>query len=535
MADSSLSPAKAILLAVQASTDADIPTLRTLVAQHRKALRTDIILRLLLTYLPESLDPAEYVPFLQDLASGQISTGESAHVDTSAVEDISPVDAIKKVKRLHLLPLAWPSAPEDVPEDPLVLFLIHRAYRIDEETGLITQLPALVSPFLDHSPFLRTWIISTLLPLLRLNYEYHPQDSTVQTISAFEALDDRAGVNLLLRATGRDVNDGDDKETIGRDLRGLVGPWLYGDSRSKRRKLRKNSGLEGQTVAPLDEPKVEEDLNQAGWEEVFKWITSQATLSWQTCVQAIEQWDGPGDVDLDGYGNGTAWQEEHQQQMLEQRYARAALAAAYLIPEASVEALTGVQRILARLIVLLDFNRIPTLSAAAALLAPIPTEIASAVAVAENATYLRTGLMEEQNALTTPNAESIIFLHGLLVSAYLLSRAGVRCTIRKTGELVLLQDESDQMTEFVKFIHKINNGPRGDDKYWIRIRNEILWLRNWGAEEAAMNSENPNGRGVFGKVKRDFLEKEILKALLANTSQWSHLTMLIISSSTDLS
>ena len=521
MADSSLFQAKAILLAVQAATKADIPALRTLVAHQRKTLRTDIILRILLTYLPESLDSSKYVPFLQGLASGQISADDKLEIDTSAIDEISNSDANKKVKKLHLLPLAWPSAPADAPEDPFILFLIHRAYRIDEETGLIPQLPELIVPFLNYSQYLRTWMISSLLPLLRLNYEYHPQESTLQTISSFESLDDRTGVEFLLSRTGKNIeSEGDSNKTIGRDLRGLIGPWMYGDSQWKRRRVSRSSDWDAQRVTPLDEV-VPEEPKSAGWEEVFKWITFQATNSWITCVEAIEQWDGPGDVDLGGYGNGTVWLEEHEQQNLKRRYARAALAAAYLIPEASAEALTGVQRILARLITLIDVDRIPTLPAAAALLAPIPAVGESAIATAKNAIYLRTALMEERNVLTTPDSTSVSLLHGILISAYLLTRAGVQCTIRRAGELVLLQDEREQTYEFQRLIHKLGNGPKGDDKYWTRLRNELLWLRDWGADELTGGTEGLKGRGVFGKVRKDFLETEILKALLANTRKFT--------------
>src|SRR5579871_354098 len=191
MAELSLSQPKAILLAVQVVIKADIPALRTLIALQRKSLRTDLVLRILLTYLPESLDASEYVPLIQDLASGRISPDDKVDIDTSAVEDISNTEANKKVRRLQLLPLAWPSAPPDAPNDPFILFIIHRAYRIDEETGLITQLPELISPFLKNSQYLRTWMISTVLPILRLNYEYYPEDSTLQTIKSFESLDDR--------------------------------------------------------------------------------------------------------------------------------------------------------------------------------------------------------------------------------------------------------------------------------------------------------------------------------------------------------
>src|SRR5690349_25094414 len=133
MATPSLSPAKVTLLAVQAAIRADIGTLRSLLATYPKTLR-NIILRILLTYLPESLDSLEYVQFLIDYDSGHISANEAV-LDTLRLEDTSNADASKEVRKLRLLPLRMENAHYDAPEDPLILFLLHRAYRIDRQTG----------------------------------------------------------------------------------------------------------------------------------------------------------------------------------------------------------------------------------------------------------------------------------------------------------------------------------------------------------------------------------------------------------------
>ncbi len=145
-------------------------------------------------------------------------------------------------------------------------------------------------------------MISSVLPLLRLNYEYYPEDSVNRTIAEFECLDDRTGVALLLSRTGQKEN-ADQDTTVGRDLKGLVGPWMYGDSRWKRRRL---SPSGEQSVAPLDEAPVE-NQKYVGWEEAFRWITRQARTSWKTAVAAVEQWDGPGDIDTGGYEAGAMY------------------------------------------------------------------------------------------------------------------------------------------------------------------------------------------------------------------------------------
>jgi hypothetical protein len=515
MAGQAISPAKAVLLAVELVTRGDFATLRTLFAHHRKTLRTDVILRIILTYLPESTDPSDYVPFLQDLTSGNIVKDPNNPVNHSAVDECSEEDAVKKVNKLKLLLLKWKAAPEDVPEDPLVLFLMHRAIYIDDNTGLIVELPELLTPFLHYSTYLRTWYISTILPLLRLNYDYYPNNGIVLTIPKFERLDEQAGVAFLLSKTGKEEMEVNN-QTVGRDLRGLIGPWMYGDTRWRRRKFRKTSSFGGQTIAPLDEaPAV--NPKYAGWEEVFKWVTEQAATSWETAVETVAQWDGPGDVDLGGFEDGTMWLDEEDQQHLEKRYVRSAIAAAYLVSEESPEALTGVHRILSRIITLLDLDRIPSLQAAAALLSPVSSLEKSNLLSPENAGFLRKDLLKEGNILTSPKEESVIFLHALVISAFLCVRAGSCSTVRRAGELALLQDERAQKREFEKLMIYVNNGPKGDDKYWMRMRNEILWLRSWGAEELSEGGDMTYGKGIFGMVPKEGLEAEFLKSLLSNT------------------
>jgi hypothetical protein len=516
MAKTGVSPAKAVLLAVQLANKSDLSTLRILVSQHRKTLHTELVLRILLSHLPESLDSSAYVPFFEDLISGRIVEDSKTPVDSSALLELTEVEAQQKVRKLHLLPLAWPHCPADAPADPVILFLIHRALRIDENTGLLTQLPELLTPFLHYSDYLRTWMISTILPLVRFNYEYHPDDGAALTIAKFETLDDRAGVSLLLSKTGKEPTTEPDP-TVGRDLKGLVGPWLYGDTRWKRRKVRENSSFSLQSLERLDEtPSVEPKY--VGWEEVFKWLLGQAGTSWKTAVEAVEQWDGPADVDLGGYEDGTTWLAEEDEIHLERRFARSGLAAAYLISEESEEALNGIQRILTRMTTLLDKDRIPTLQAAAALLSPVP-DFEDNILSSKSATYLRNDLLEDHNILTTPNEQSLKLLHVLLISAFLCTKAGCSLSVRRAGELVFLQDERDQKFLFSKLMSRIGDGPKSDDRYWMKTRSEILWLRSWGAEELFEGSESLNGKGVLGQLPKESIEAELLKALLTNTRE----------------
>ncbi|KAI1391295.1 secretory pathway Sec39 [Hypoxylon trugodes] len=497
------SASRIVLLAAHFAARSNIDGLAALAAHYTKVLRQDLLLRILLTCLPETLPPSQYVSLIQRVVSGSLETDiDPREVDWSSVHDITDDEAAKKVRKLRLLPLAWDDTPKPKLQDTVTLFLIRRAHRVDEEAGLLTQLPDLIVPFLDHAPSIRTWMVSVLLPLLRRNHEYYPHHPIAQTLSSFDRMNDRAAVDLLLSQTGIRQED---LPHVGRDLRGLIGPWLYNDARWVRGDENGQSLDAGQfltTTCP-------------GWERVLEWITTQASKSWRVAVKAIGQWDGPGDVDLGGYSS--IWLQDHEQEYLEQRYARAALASAYLVPEASIEALTGINSIITKIMALLDQDPCPTLQVASSLLPPFTDPNGEDILCAKNATYMRNNLLAESNILTAPNETSTQLLHTLTLSAFILAKAGVPCTIRRAGELAFLQDEREQKVEVTKFIHSLGgNGPKSDDKYWIRARNELLWLRDWGAEEA---SDSPDVRiqGVFGQLEKEFLEVECLKAFLSNT------------------
>ncbi|KAI0598123.1 secretory pathway protein Sec39 [Biscogniauxia sp. FL1348] len=501
-----ISPPRILLLAVHLATKSDIESLTALAAQHPTVLRDDLLLRILLTCLPETLQPSEYVSLVQRVESGTLETDvELRQVDCSSVQDITDDEATKKIRRLHLLPLAWPGASDEALQDPVSLFLIQRAHRVDQEAGLLAQLPDLVVPFLDHAPCIRTWFISALLPLLRRNYEYYPNDPVPETLSAFEHMSNRAAVALLLSQTG--VRE-EDMPFIGRDMRGLIGPWLYNEERWARGS--KSDQQLGGTVQPLPSTTL-----CPAWEQVLEWLITQAQRSWKVAVKVFDQWDGPGDIDLGGYGS--MWLEDDEQGHLEQRYARAALASAYLIPEASVEALVGVNNIITKIMALLDQDPCPTLQVASSLLPPFVDSNSERLLCPRNATYMRNDLLSESNPLTTPSKSSTQLLHTLILSAFILTKAGAHCSVRRAGELAFLQDRREQQAEAVRLIHSLgNNGPKSDDKYWIRARNELLWLRDWGAEEASGLS-NIQIQGVFGQLDKEFLETECLKAFLSNT------------------
>jgi hypothetical protein len=486
-----LSPGKLVLLAVHFAVNGDIDSLTTLAARHGTILRKDLLLRILLTYLPETLPSSHYVAFIQQLESANFPDTANHDVDCSSVEGVADDAAAKKVRKLRLLPLATPDAPAETADDILSLFLLSRSYRVDEEAGLLNELPALLLPFLDHSPCVRTLLVSTILPLLRRNCEYYPHDPIPYTLQGFQQLPDRVAVNLLLSQTGTQEAG---LPLVGRDLRGLIGPWLSWD---KRWKHGEHTTSSAGNLSGVDDP-------CPGWDEALRWLNTQASKNWKVAVNVIQQWDGPGDADLGGCE--VAEPSNDKRHHLEQSYARAALASAYLIPEASIEALDGAYNIVANISALRGLE--PA--------SPFTDQGADHGMSARNATYMRNDMLAASNPLTSPTGASVAFLQALIQSAHILTKTGHPCTIRRAGELALLRDEREHKAEAAKLIHAIGpHGPKTDDTFWLKARSEILWLRDWGTKDGWFAEGLPCG--IFSQVKLDFLEVEILRALVSNT------------------
>ncbi|OAA64537.1 Secretory pathway Sec39 [Niveomyces insectorum RCEF 264] len=551
-----LSPPKVVLLAAHFIATSSIASLASLAAQNADVLRTKLLLRLLLTYLPTHLKTELYLPFLESLDAEDFSRFfPLQELDCSSVEPLSDEQAAKKLRKLHVRRLSLSAgntfssgssgdgnAAEQDPhedeaeedKDPLVSFLILRAYAVDDGAGALPELPALVYPFLDRSARLRTWTTSTLLPLLRRNCEYYPDSPLQHTLAEFEQLPDRIAVAGLLSRTG--VRE-DQLACVGRDLRGLVGPWIYNERRWTSRAAGKDKTAVA-AAAALAVQKRDDDANGSGgytpppslcpgWEEVLQWLTAQASTTWKVAVTAVEQWDGPSDADFGGCS--TMWLDDDEQEYLERRYARAALACAYLIPEASVDAMTGAYGMVGKIMTLLDQDPVPALQTAVSLLPPVPAAVRrrGGLLSPQHATYLRNDLLDTANPLTAPSPAATELLCALILSAAVLQRLGSPCTIRRAGELALLQSEHEQVAEATKVIHWVASaGPKGEDKFWIKARNEILWLRDWGADEESTSEAaskpqagngNGTGNGVFGRVQREYIETELLKALLAHS------------------
>ncbi|RKF73104.1 putative secretory pathway protein sec39 [Golovinomyces cichoracearum] len=508
MTNEKLSRAKIILSAANFASKANIPALQNLFFQHYQTLNRELFLRILLSCLPESLDPSRYVPLIESLILNRTLPESKSSNDTSALDEFHEEDLEGLVRRLYLLPLTPLRSPYNTADDPVLIFLIHRCLKIDESTGLISEIPALLNPFIRYFPFLNKWIISSILPLIRISYEYYPNDTTFMTIQEFEGLDDKSAVCYLLSNTGNNKSVEFDP-SIGRDFRCLIGPWLHRYTRSPKKTSSKH---QSHLTRPVHEIS---SINKKypPIEETFSWVIDRAEISWRTAVSVIEGWDGPEDCDLGGYKDDFPL-EEGELTYLKRLYVSSAIVTAYAISEESRAALKGIHRVLERIITLMGMGPIPSLESSCEQLKAVKkinSKILSQWSIKDLQLF-----SDEGNNVSAPTDISINFLHASLVSATLCDRLGCSISVKKAATLALQKNKDLQRILFDKLIMSVKNEHKYSEKFFVRLRNELLWLRSWGVEDTSINEYTKSGIGIFGQLSKECIEIEFLKLLLSN-------------------
>lgn len=533
----SLSPAQCILLTVHFASEANIRALHSFTPTRHDALDPELVLRILLTYLPEAVEPREYLSYICEVASRLYLDvdREDVEVNTAPVKDLSDADAQKKVKKLRLLNIQAPSSPPHAPEDLVTRFVCHRAYRIDQETGLLHLVPALIEPFLDRNDFIRVWYIGMCLPLIRLITEYYPDDeSLVTSLYDFEKIRGREAVELLLKKSGQQPTKG--RSNIARDIKCLVGPWMYGQTNQKRRKL--NWGQNEKNRAQQDRENAVEDATKSmrrisldgmqpedrstghDWEHVFSWLLSKASSDLGFVACAIEDWEGPRQIDLGGIQrDGLNYLDEDVEKSLERQYAQAAFACCYVAQADTNETITDAHSILASLAELLDFIPPPDLATSVDSLPKIERHAVKLDDSQKASDLLPEALLRHDHPLTTPRLETYMLLQMMVYSAYQFSGLSYPLSLVNVARLHFYATAEEQRDILRKILHGLTKpGARKDDSQWNAERSKVIWLWNWGIE--ADKSDPDHGAGVLGKISKADFEEEMLKVFTETSCKW---------------
>src|ERR1700722_10950904 len=85
-----------LLLAAHYATEADISSVRDIAVTHPGVLSPELLLRCILTYVPETIDPERYVGLVRDIADGSLPPPDQLELDTSPVQNLSAKKAQKR-------------------------------------------------------------------------------------------------------------------------------------------------------------------------------------------------------------------------------------------------------------------------------------------------------------------------------------------------------------------------------------------------------------------------------------------------------
>lgn len=504
--------AHVILEAVRLTSDAEIASLHHLTAANPQVLKLEIILRILLSFLPESTDTALYINFLQDVSAGlPVQTQEYFSIPEPNKSD---GEARNQVRRLHLQPLTDPRYAYLNCDNPLILFILHRVHRIDAETGSLPLILQLIEPFVKSSECLQTWATSVFLPLLRLDYEYYPEDGPTYSLEAFEALDGNSTIDSLLSEAVKNKREGS-KSDLGRDLRGLVAPWLYGEGMRKRRKLQNGLTRAGPLNSFSTLAKYEDDetcQTSSGWAHVNEWLLDLALRDFPRAVEAAVDWDGPRDVDYGDWVPGTQQAEKDMLRVKTIDYAQAALAMIYATSDCSTETSEASFDILQKVAKLMhlqvprDLN-IENLTKKCHFLPEFLDGLSQSH-------LLRNSLLRHSNPFTTPVEASMQLCYLILSSNLILQSFAFKINCKDLVQLSFFGNVTDQVVELRKILYNLQ-GKLNDREDWNQTRIKLLKLRNWDCESRDYTEmTRVHHLGVFCRVERDDFEGELLKALL---------------------
>ena len=516
----SLSSTKCILLSATLASNSNLVALRQLISSRTDLFNLELTCRIILTFLPEIVRPSEYVPLLHEASKQvfEVQYGDT-NVDASSLEQLSDVQAKSQLRKLHLLPLRHHSVPIDATNDTMTLFLIHRSHRIDSETGFLPMASQLIVPFLDRSQYLRDWYIGALSPCIRFEHEYYPADCSSRNLESFEHLDGSTGVSTLLSRTEQHYAQGQaTADTVGRDFRSILGPWVLAGQELRGRKRKR-----GSTEGFVRQPESTKNGHSTGssivaadgeWQSANEWLVSTAAENFTLSVSAFEGWSGPTDVDL---GVPEELYQEYQldelkAEELQRNYCQAAIASIYAAEQDTPETIDGAHSLLVRIAELLGFETPPSLATSVHMLPKIGKRTRTMKDVLMKFVQ-RDALLRPDNPLTVAKLETFSLLQLMVYSAYLLASMGRSLSVLKVAKLRFWSDDDEQLRFIQRVMQSLVNGPRRDESQWQYARDIMLWLRDWaiGLEQ----NTSDDGYGVFGKVKKSALEIEVIKAACA--------------------
>lgn len=500
------SAAQLIVLATELCSKSEFQGFQDLQHLRPDVLGAELCCRILLTFAPANEPPDQYVPLLKQLRGVDVGDVLGQAIDSSGVEKLAEADARRRIRQMRLKQLRPLDAHDPGADDVITRFVIQQAHRVDAETGDLPFILRLAETFIDESEYLRRWLISNLLPLVRLEYEYYSEAGPALSLAEFHDLKGYDGLDVLLQKTRTEEG----RQYIVRDLRGIIGPWMYGARSSKRRKL--NPSFRRASIVAQD---THPTLEDSGWQDVNEWILTTSLNDQDLTARAISEWDGPNDVDLGGYEDPL--QPLPEDPTLSIRYGQAILATLYATEDTSVDRLRNSMQIVERVAKITGVDvDLPRPSNFNNLLSECSAQPESIAAISRSALMFE-NLLEPNNALTLPSPGSLEFIGAILTSIQILKddlfyKQHLSC--RNVLNLCLFVTEEQQRQELHKTLQNFA-GISSVETDWRTTREKVVWLSRWRSTMSTRPlSEHESCRALYWRVSREDIETEFFNALL---------------------
>lgn len=453
-----LSDVQVLLLAARFISDVNVDSLQILAAERKDVLTEDIIYRLLLTLYPaDQTARSALLALLQTIRTDYHDVSSlDTKIDTSSVSGLSPASAITEAQHLRLRP--FDSGIASRSKTSFAKFLISWTHHVETSGGSLQDTALLVQEFSQHDQDVAVWAQSYLLPIVRLQYDFYPEEQDHVSLRQLESVAASAGVAALLRysKTG----------TIARDLDDVLDPWIAGNS---------------------------DEHPTATWHDVFDWILSTGQTQFELSAHALLEWAGPsGDRVL-------------------QDMAQAAFALIYADRESGIGPLAMMKNLFHRAVSLagvsspdLSTNQ-PTLQLGSLATSGVPD------------LYLQLhSLLRQDNELTRITSAATNFLAGVLSTAEILQTYKIDISIPNIAKICLSKSKHRQQQQLLAVLQQIPRLTTAELK-WAQVRTRLQWLQSWHAASAQTTVASiSNSVAFLGAIDQDTVDEYLLDAILAS-------------------
>ena len=419
-----LPDAAVLLLAANLASVPQLASLQALITAYPDILHFSVILQLLLTILPETISPEDYLALIYRSYRNEPATplSDPPQIPPAFIDQVSNLSQSTLRRKLALFELSDVPKPRIQREDyenTLIQWFFDRARKVEEATGMIDLARRLVLPdpksFEQSPPFPPTAVTMWGKGIVQVleTFIFDNDDEDELQLLSFENLDPDSGVRLLLyRSTA---------ETISRDVRHLIAPFAE--------------------YVKVQQPEKEP------WAALWEWLLDRSSAGELDYVANLgNDWFGGPDEIL-------------------RQFLRTSMTACYICQHSSPSIRTNLHRIHVNISRLSQHLNVPSTGQQIVLHHPETDLLASE--------------LRDASPLTTLTSESLQFFDNMIMSADIIAQASIKRELC-LREIVLIHEGTEQ-TQFQlldQILRSDQTWTKRNEEQWRKIRQSTHWLQS---------------------------------------------------------